>query len=61
MKRYNVTFVQNWSYTVEAESKDEAETLAYKEFQSEMRRSIANTCYDDYETQCLDGDDDDES
>lgn len=57
MKRYCVTFTQNWSYTVEAESEDEAEALAYKEFQSEMRRSVSNTCYDYYETECLDPDD----
>ena len=61
MKRYNVIFTQNWAYTVEAESEDEAETLAFKEFQSEMRRSVASTCYDDCETQCLDTDDDEKS
>lgn len=60
MKRYNVIFTQNWAYTVEAESEDEAESLAFKEFQSEMRRSAGSTCYDDCETQCLDPDEDDD-
>lgn len=60
MKRYNVIFTQNWAYTVEAENEDEAEALAFKEFQSEMRRSSGSTCYDYCETQCLDHDDEDE-
>lgn len=60
MKRYNVIFTQNWAYTVEAESEDEAETLAFKEFQSEIRRSAGSTCYDYLETQCLDPDEDDD-
>lgn len=61
MKRYNVIFTQYWAYTVEAESEDEAETLAFKEFQSEIRRSAGSTCYDYLETQCLDPDEDDDA
>ena len=60
MKRYNVIFTQNWAYTVEAENEDEAGELAFKEFQSEIRRSAGSTCYDDIETQCLDPDEDDD-
>ena len=60
MKRYNVTFTQFWAYTVEAEDEDSAEELAFKEFQSEMRRSAGSTCYDYIETQCLDPDDDED-
>ena len=60
MKRYNVTFTQFWVYTVEAEDEDSAEELAFKEFQSEMRRSAGSTCYDYIETQCLDPDDDED-
>lgn len=61
MKRYNVIFTQNWAYTVEAGSEDEAEALAFKEFQSEVRRPVASTCYDDCEIQCLDPNDDNEN
>ena len=60
MKRYNVIFTQNWAYTVEAENEDEAGDLAFKEFQSEIRRSAGSTCYDYCEAQCLDPDDEDE-
>lgn len=60
MKRYNVTFTQFWAYTVEAEDEDSAEELAFKEFQSEMRRSAGSTCYDHIETQCLDPEDDED-
>ena len=56
IKRYNVNFVQNWTYMVEARSEDEAESLAYKEFLSDMHSSVANTFYDYYETECLDED-----
>ena len=43
---YRVTFEQYHTYEVEAASEDEAFDKAYKEFLSEMRRSVANTWYD---------------
>lgn len=53
MSKYNVTYVQYHSYTVEADSEDEAESIAYEEFTSDMRRSVASTYYDDIEIECI--------
>lgn len=47
--KYEVTFTRYHTYTVEAEDDDQAEKLAYKEFESDMRRPIADTYYDDVE------------
>lgn len=52
MGTYNVTYTQYYSYTVEADSEDEAESLAYDMFESDMRYPIANTFYDDVEIEC---------
>jgi hypothetical protein len=53
MDKYNVTYIQYHSYTVEADSEDEAESIAYKEFVSDMRCSVANAYYDDIEIECI--------
>ena len=47
--KYKVTFVQYHEYTVEAEDENEAEDVAYKEFQSDMRRPVAQTWWDEIE------------
>lgn len=60
MKEYRVEFVQYHYYYVEANDEDEAFDNAYKEFQSDMRSSVANTIYDDYEIECLTEDDEDD-
>ena len=49
--KYKVTFVQYHTYTVEAGCETEAEDMAYKEFQSDMRSSIAKTWWDDIEVE----------
>jgi hypothetical protein len=53
MAKYNVTYIQYHSYTVEAESEDEAEYVAYKEFETDMRYPVANLYYDDFEIECV--------
>ena len=53
MSKYNVTYVQYHSYTVEADSEDEAEFIAYNEFVSDMRHPVASTYYDDIEIECI--------
>ena len=54
MARYRVTFTQNYDYEVEAENESEAESLAYNDFESDMRYPVANTSYDECEVECLD-------
>lgn len=57
MKSYTVTFVQYYTYEVEAENEHEAENEAYKEFESDMCCPVANTFYDDIEIECNEEDD----
>ena len=52
MSLYNVTYTQYYSYTVEADSEDEAESLAYDMFETDMRCPVANTFYDEVEIEC---------
>lgn len=53
MSKYNVTYVKYYSYTVEADCEDEAESLAHEEYLSDMRCPVADTWYDDIEIECL--------
>jgi hypothetical protein len=56
MAKYNVVYTQYYSYTVEADCEDEAESLAYDMFETDMRCPIANTFYDDIEIECVEDD-----
>lgn len=58
MAEYTVTFIQYNTYTVDADNESEALSKAEKEFNADMRNSIAHTYYDDYEIEG--GDDEDE-
>ena len=49
MKQYTVTFVQYYTYEVEAENEDEAFDSAYENFDVETHRPIANNWYDEVE------------
>lgn len=49
---YTVTFVQYYTYEVEAENDQEAENKAYEEFRADMCCPIAHTHYDDVEVEC---------
>lgn len=61
MNKYSVVFTQTFEYEIEAEDECEAEELAYKEFESDMRHPVANTWYDDCEIEYLgECDEDDE-
>lgn len=44
---YNVIFIQQYEYVVEAENEEEAFRKGHKEFISECYMPIANTEYDD--------------
>ena len=59
MKEFCVTFIQRYSYMVEAHDEDEAFDKAEEVFETEMHR-IVNTTWDDWEMECVsdDGDDD---
>ena len=56
MSKYKVWFTQYYSYEVEAEDEDTAIDLAYEDFETEMRRPIANTCYDEVEIEGIEED-----
>ena len=56
---YKVTFVQYHTYTVDAKDDDEAENIAYKEFERDMYYPAANTWYDDVEIECEEDEDED--
>ena len=56
MAKYNVVYTQYYAYTVEADSEDEAESLAYDMFESDMRYPVANTFYDELEIECVEDD-----
>ena len=49
MARFEVSFIQYHTYDVEADTEEEAEDKAFKEFQSDMRRGVSSTFYDDME------------
>ncbi len=49
---YTITFIQNHTYEVEADSESEAENKAYEEFASDMRRPVAQIWYDEVEIEC---------
>ena len=51
MARYKVTYTQYSTYEVEAENEQDALTLAYCEFESDMRYPVANTIYDEVEVE----------
>lgn len=54
MPRYEVIVTQYHSYEVEADDEYEAERLGLEEFYADMRRPIANTCYDEIDVEELD-------
>lgn len=60
MAKYRITFIQMYSYEVEAEGDSQAENIAYKEFANDMRSPIARTSYDDIEIEELEEEDDEE-
>ena len=45
MPRFEVSFIQYHTYDVEADTEEEAEDKAFKEFQSDMRRGVSSTFY----------------
>lgn len=49
---YKVTFTQQHTYEVEAQSDSEAYAKAYERFVAEQRSSVAQTWYDDVEVEC---------
>lgn len=49
MSRFKVSFIQYHTYDVEADTEEEAEDKAWREFHSDMRGSIASTEFDDIE------------
>lgn len=49
MPKFEVSFIQYHSYNVEADTEEEAEDKAWKEFRSDMCGSVASTQYDDIE------------
>lgn len=49
---YNVTFIQYYTYDVEAEDEREAEHEAFKQYELEKRYSGANLFYDDIRVTC---------
>lgn len=58
MPKYYVTFIQSTCIKVEAATKEEAFQKALPEFESEMRRPVARTDYDDYEVESIYEDED---
>lgn len=54
MSKYAISFVQYYTYEVEAENEEEAFDDAHSLFVSEMRQPIAHTNYDDCEVYELD-------
>ena len=56
--KYEVTFYQSLTIEVEAANEDDAFSKALPEFESEMRRPIARTDYDDYDVEPIDEDED---
>ena len=58
MPKYEVTFSQSTCIEVEAANEEEAFQKALPEFDSEMRRPVARTDYDDYEVEPINEDED---
>lgn len=56
--KYEVTFYQSVTIEVEAADEDDAFNKALPEFESEMRRPVARTDYDDYEVEPINKDED---
>lgn len=54
--KYKVYFTQYYSYEVEAEDEDAAVDLAYEDFESDMRRPITRTYYDECEVEEIEED-----
>lgn len=54
MNQYTVVYTQYYSYTVEANNENEAESLAYDMFETDMRYPVANTSYDEVEIERVD-------
>ena len=50
--KYQVTFIQNHQYEIDAQNECEAFTKAHEKWCAEMRSSVANTVYDDVEIIC---------
>ena len=59
MRKYEVTFYQATTIEVDAANADEALLKAIPEFESEMRRPVARTDYDDYEIEEIENHDND--
>lgn len=59
--KYTVVFEQRYLYEAEADSEDEAFDIAYKEFESEMRYSVASAWYDSVDIECNEDEDEDRS
>lgn len=55
---YKVVFEQYHTYEVDAKDEDEAFDVAYKEFISDMRCTVANTWYDSVDIECDEEDED---
>ena len=53
MSKFEVSFIQYHTYFVEADTEEEAEDKAFKEFQSDMRCGVSSTFYDDTEIRKL--------
>ena len=51
---YTVTFTHHYCYDVEANNNDEAYNKAVVQFVSDMRQSIACTCFDEVSVECND-------
>lgn len=55
---YLVTVTQYHEYYVDAESREEARELGLKDFYADMRRSVADTHYDEVDVELLEEEDD---
>ena len=58
MKKYHVIFTEYYEFEVEAEDEDEAYEIGFGDYECEKRCSIAHTCYDEVEIECLDEEED---
>lgn len=58
--RYRVTFTQYFNYEVEAETEDEAEEIAFEDFEVDMRSPIARLYYDEVDIDPLDNDEEED-
>ena len=53
MSKFEVSFIQYHTYNVEADTEEEAENKAFKEFTSDMRNGVSSTFFDDMEVKEL--------